>query len=997
MIRRRILSNILSTAALICLFSAVCVTPGAAQSISATFGQVVALGGTPSDLVLDESRQRIYLINNAANRVDVFAIGGNSVIRSVNVGRIPLAGAMSMDNAFLYVTNQQDSSVSIIDLNSLSVTQTVSLPAAPQGIEIGADGRALVSTAGTTGGANTLLIVDRTQAAGNAVTSVVTPPPPSTPTPLPPTTLTRPDTTFFSKLIRTPDGTFIIGLTNPSTTQTYLFVYEVASGTILRSRTVTGQSTVLSVAPDGSRFMAGFTLYDTSTLSVIAQMNNANAPFPFTANFNTRQNIGGSVFSPDGSTVIGAFNITPFSNPAAAANASTMLISDSRNLGIQLGIKLPESIVAKVVITADGSKAWSLSESGMLYLPLAQLYSSPLLVPETTQVFLAVDACNPGLAQATLKINNLGKGKLTFSVATISNSLVSSVKSGVAPSTITFTMEPGRTGIVRQAGTNLATGGTTLSGLPFDVTLASVEAINIAPTIRVYMNYRNLDQRGIIYPVPTTPNNSPNAAQITGNTALVGGDQGLRDILLDSTRNRVYLTNAGYNRIEVFDTQKLQFLTPIPVGQLPNQMAVTSDNRYLYVGSGGGELISIVDLNVNQVIGTVSYPPLPRQAGGATAALITPTTLAMGTFGLQFIMSNGTQWSVLGNVATPRPSDSATKQGNNTNTIPSPAYMLNSQDGQTILRLGSNGTGYLYNGLSDTYVATRAMFGNPIQSFYGPLSVSNTQDYILAGGLILNNSLTVIGGAANPSVNNSSPIATRNVVGTFPYDNNNYIRFSTTIRANVAATSVDEPRPTLDIVNVPTNSVQQLGVAPENPRYTLFGNTRFNISPRTMVVDTKGGNAYVISLSGLSVIPLTLGGAPRPTISTGGNKIVDSTTNTPAIRVGGFITVNGSNLAGAVTASTVPAPTVLGGSCVLFNDIALPLIRTAAGSIQAQIPATVNSGTNVVQVRSLANGTQSDPVVVTVLAPTGSGTPGGTRDDPAPTPGPTPQRHVIKQ
>ena len=979
------------------MFSAVCVTPGAAQSISATFGQVVALGGTPSDLVLDESRQRIYLINNAANRVDVFAIGGNSVIRSVNVGRIPLAGAMSMDNAFLYVTNQQDSSVSIIDLNSLSVTQTVSLPAAPQGIEIGADGRALVSTAGTTGGANTLLIVDRTQAAGNAVTSVVTPPPPSTPTPLPPTTLTRPDTTFFSKLIRTPDGTFIIGLTNPSTTQTYLFVYEVASGTILRSRTVTGQSTVLSVAPDGSRFMAGFTLYDTSTLSVIAQMNNANAPFPFTANFNTRQNIGGSVFSPDGSTVIGAFNITPFSNPAAAANASTMLISDSRNLGIQLGIKLPESIVAKVVITADGSKAWSLSESGMLYLPLAQLYSSPLLVPETTQVFLAVDACNPGLAQATLKINNLGKGKLTFSVATISNSLVSSVKSGVAPSTITFTMEPGRTGIVRQAGTNLATGGTTLSGLPFDVTLASVEAINIAPTIRVYMNYRNLDQRGIIYPIPTTPNNSPNAAQITGNTALVGGDQGLRDILLDSTRNRVYLTNAGYNRIEVFDTQKLQFLTPIPVGQLPNQMAVTSDNRYLYVGSGGGELISIVDLNVNQVIGTVSYPPLPRQAGGATAALITPTTLAMGTFGLQFIMSNGTQWSVLGNVATPRPSDSATKQGNNTNTIPSPAYMLNSQDGQTILTLGSNGTGYLYNGLSDAYVATRAMFGNPIQSFYGPLSVSNTQDYILAGGLILNNSLTVIGGAANPSVNNSSPIATRNVVGTFPYDNNNYIRFSTTIRANVAATSVDEPRPTLDIVNVPTNSVQQLGVAPENPRYTLFGNTRFNISPRTMVVDTKGGNAYVISLSGLSVIPLTLGGAPRPTISTGGNKIVDSTTNTPAIRVGGFITVNGSNLASAVTASTVPAPTVLGGSCVLFNDIALPLIRTAAGSIQAQIPATVNSGTNVVQVRSLANGTQSDPVVVTVLAPTGSGTPGGTRDDPAPTPGPTPQRHVIKQ
>ena len=175
---------------------------------------------------------------------------------------------MSSDNSTLYVTNSGVSTVSIIDLNFATVTQTVALPAKPQGVAVGGDGRALVSTLSTT---QSLLILDRAQAAGQQLIPVQTPPTPSTPTQIGSTSVTRPTLAWNSKLRPTPDGNFIIGLTTPTTTTTYLFVYEVASGTIIRSRTVTGQSTVLSVAPDGSRFMAGFTLYDASTLGVIAQ------------------------------------------------------------------------------------------------------------------------------------------------------------------------------------------------------------------------------------------------------------------------------------------------------------------------------------------------------------------------------------------------------------------------------------------------------------------------------------------------------------------------------------------------------------------------------------------------------------------------------------------------------------------------------------------------------------------------------------------------------
>ena len=114
--------------------------------------------------------------------------------------------------------------------------------------------------------------------------------------------------------------------------------------------------------------------------------------------------------------------------------------------------------------------------------------------------------------------------------------------------------------------------------------LYSAEAINIPSNIRVYMNYRQSDQRGVTYPVAQMPNANA-TAPLMGTT---GGNEGLWDIVLDSTRNLVYISNSGYNRIEVFDTVNRVFLNPIPVGQMPHQMALSSDSNTLYVGNTGG-------------------------------------------------------------------------------------------------------------------------------------------------------------------------------------------------------------------------------------------------------------------------------------------------------------------------------------------------------------------------------------------------------------------------
>ena len=210
------------------------VPPAAAQTGGATFGSVVRLGGTPSDVVLDESRSLLYLVNQASNRIDVYSWPEGAVVRTFPTGESPVAAAISMDSRYLYVSNNGSASLTVIDLAGGGVTQTVSLTAKPEGLEVGADGRVLITTEGTssTDQVNSLLLFDRQQAQGAQVMPVAFPPPPATPTSLPPVTIGRPTTTFRGKLMRTPGGSFIIGLsTVNNNAQTVVFVYEAASST----------------------------------------------------------------------------------------------------------------------------------------------------------------------------------------------------------------------------------------------------------------------------------------------------------------------------------------------------------------------------------------------------------------------------------------------------------------------------------------------------------------------------------------------------------------------------------------------------------------------------------------------------------------------------------------------------------------------------------------------------------------------------------------------
>ena len=930
-----------------------------AQTGSATFGDVVRLGGTPSDAVLDETRGRIYLVNLTANRVDVYSYLERTLIKAFPTGDTPIAAAMSMDAQYLYVTNNGGSSLTVVDLRTDSVVQTVALNAKPEGLETGIDGRVLISTEGTssTDQINSLVLYDPRQSLGSQVNAVAFPPPPATPSPLNSVTIGRPTTTFRGKLARTPDGNFIIGLsTVNSNAQTIVFVYEVNSASVLRSRTVTGQSTVLSVSPDGSRFMAGYTLYDTATLNVVGQYNAANVPFPLgtttttttTSSFNSTQNMGGSAFTSDGDTLLSAFNVAPVSTPASRPQASTLLVTNPRNLMVRLGIKVPESIVAKMLVLSSGEEAWGLSESGLLHLPLSKLYDYPILMPETTTVFLAVDDCNRGLAKARLRIDNLGKGKLTFSVPDATAALVAQASSGVAPSTIEFTMEPGRTSVTRYYGTNLYSGTVSNTGSPLSVNLNSPDAINVPNTIRVYMNVRQPDQRGVVFPVPTGPTTA----------------EGLQDILVDEQRKRVYISNASYNRIEVFDKAKQRFVDPIEVGQMPHQMAWAGDGKRLYVANTGGETISVVDLDTGKIVDTVTFPARPRS--GASNP-VSPQAIAMGLFGLQIGMSDGSLWKVTGNQATTRPASSIvptqiTVSGNN-----GPVRMLATTDARAILTLAGNGTAYRYDALTDSFTnSARPYTQTNITGYYGSLAAGPEGSYFAVNGFILTTGLSLLGGSESPTATTTLPMASRrNVAALGAVDANRFLRLTTVVKSQITSTASGDVRPALELVDLGDSSVTLVGALAENPVQSLFGTSRINVPPRQIAADADG-TAYLITLSGMTMVPLTPSGASRPQIASGSSAILNASDGSRNFRPGSFIAISGANLATSAVSDQLPLPTVLGGSCVTLSNLQLPILQTSGDQILAQVPDSASPGSYVAVVRSLGTGQRSDAVVVTV-------------------------------
>ncbi len=755
-------------------------------------------------------------------------------------------------------------------------------------------------------------------------------------------------------MVATPDGKTIVGVHEQAAARA-VWVYDVASATVLRSRTLNNSGSsaspptgILAVSPDGSRLISGSILFDTASLLVLAQQSTSNAPFTFTAgaNFATQTTQGGAVFTSDGSELLTAYNIVPVESPTAQVNTSMLLVNTPGNLSIQTGFQLPEQLSGKMAITSDNATIYAISESGFIQLPIGTLQStSPIAVPDANIALLATDQCGvtAALNSATIPVRNAGGGKMSVTAQVLNTTSTSvTVKAASKSYGADVTVQINST-VSKTLGT----------ATPDQLLIQSSEAVNIIPAVRIYQNNRNSEARGTIIPVDTG-----------------AGSLGLTDLVADTARTRLYIANPGLNRIEVFDTQQQQFLTPIGVGQLPKSMALASDGKTLYVANTGSEILTVVDVGKLAVAGTVAFPPLPF---GSTLPILTPLLVVSTEQGPQVMMSDGSMWRVAGNTVTPRTLNPLIFGTATTVSTPAQAAFAASSEGAYALLLAGNGAGYLYSASDDDFIATRQIVSAPISStYFGALSAGPNGAYFLVDGLQLNSSLTIVsttatggttpgGGLPNPF--GPTTATTRPVSAVTAVNAQSFLRFSTPIRASAATAPTDAGL--VELVDVSSQAATASANALEGPSTQVTGAARVNVSGRTMSYNAASSMVYAISTSGLSLIPMTPATTANvPQVSSGG--IVDLADFQPRIAPGGLFSIFGKNLASTAAYSGTPLPTLLGGVCVTLNNVAIPLLATSATQINAQVPPTLAAGTYPLVIRSAANQVASSSVNATV-------------------------------
>ena len=467
---------------------------------AANIGTVVPVLGQVADLVHDSTRNLVYLANPARNQIDIYSVASGRLAGSMLAGLQPASLAMSPDGNSLYVANVGSFTLTVINLITQRADFDYFIGSRPDAIAVGKDGQVVIL--GTAG----LLRLDP---ATGRVLPVPISPPATPPAGLPVTPTSPTPAGFLAGLVTAANGNLIIGL---STNR--LFVYEVASGAVLRSRNVTGLRAILSAAPDGSRFMAGPFLFDTETMAIIGRTGTVSPTLT-----------GGSAFSRDGNAVYATFSTQPAINPLNTNNpqnvagaASVLQILRSSSLTPELGLRLAEPITSKIISSADDANMFANSSSGLLVIPVGQLNNLPILDVSATNVVLSVDTCNRTVATATVQIRNGGAGRMTFA-ATVNNlaaPVVLNQRTGLAPATLTISFDP----------RNVTTRGT----LQYVVVLVSPEAVNVEPAILVNLNFRDVTDRGTIVPM-------------TG----VGVD-----LQMDAARQRLYIANYTQDQIEVF-------------------------------------------------------------------------------------------------------------------------------------------------------------------------------------------------------------------------------------------------------------------------------------------------------------------------------------------------------------------------------------------------------------------------------------------------------------
>jgi YVTN family beta-propeller protein len=255
-----------------------------------------------------QAQVNAYVANENDTTVSVIDTASNTITATIPVGRNPASVALTPDNAFLYVANASSNTVSVADTATNTVVTTVPVGSLPISVATTPDG-ALAYVVNL--GGNNVSVID---AANNTVVTTI------------------PVGSFPISVAVTPDGAFAYvaneGGNNVS-------VIDTATNTVVTTVPVGQVPDVVAVSPDGMLVyvgnnvgpgVGGISVISTATNTVTTTVATANQPdgiaftpngaFAYVANF-----VGSSVSVIDTATttVVATISSAQARTPASAA------------------------------------------------------------------------------------------------------------------------------------------------------------------------------------------------------------------------------------------------------------------------------------------------------------------------------------------------------------------------------------------------------------------------------------------------------------------------------------------------------------------------------------------------------------------------------------------------------------------------------------------------------------------------------------------------------
>lgn len=889
----------------------VAVAACASCAVAASFGTVVPIHGTVSDIAVDDSRGRAYAANFSGYRVEVVDRASRRLLSPILVSAPPSAVALSPDARFLAIGEYQkplggqdqgfqpdSGGLTIVNLTSGGLLH-FDFASPVLTVSFGSDGKALVVTRinppdmdGNI--APNILVVDPVLGIISGLTVV----------PFQSRDLVVPLVTFPGETVQAAAGVsgdlkqiLVLGAATKddgaSSTQSIFMRYDVPTQTvspILFETSPPQGPRAVSVDQTGQNVLDGWGLnrFLNGSPYLWAQFPAVTGKF----------NLGSHVWD-RGRNLIYAHMPSP-------GEDAVLHIVDTDNLTVRERLQLPEQLAGKSLMTADGQIMYSASISGVTILPIGQLPETPRIgTAQEDVLFRTADFCNATLLGQTLDVVSLGSAPTDFKLTLPAGvqGVTLSKTSGTTPAQVQITVDP--------SFFQLTKGTTTIS-----LAVTSTSGVNLAPPVRLLINSADSTQIGRIVNVPGK----------------------IVDMLSDTGRNQLYLLRQDKNLVLVYDAKTLVQTGALRTGNTPVHMAMTLDQHYLMVGNDNSQIANVFDLNTLQPSDPILFPfgHYPRAIGVVNGAIFSITRNA----GTKSVCTSTSPASFLDQIdfaarlaTTPCTLDGPVNSAIFDNDLATPDGVLAASPDNNYLFLALNdGTVAQYDVPAQTWVASR----KDVSPATGAYSAVNGELYML-GGSLLDAGLVPTSTFADPTGTVASGETLSGGWG---------IR-TTTTAAN--GPGLIQRWHTQDYSIASTTSIAESPVTQSSlltPPVGQIGETILSFT-RSAAASQDQLTIYNLTISGLTIVDGTFGNTqPAMPVISGVVSAADGKSGTAP---GGLVSISGDGLArSAATFGGYPLNTFLGSTCVTANNILMPLFFVSRNLVNAQVPYEVTGNAAVV-------------------------------------------------